>query len=666
MANFFLIDHSLSKPGGHHFDYVRCVAQAASNLGLLTTIGANRSLKQDSTDELACIEQFGNVRSVFRDTTYQQDSYLAGLQHLTRSNCVPLTTNNHASRVDHYRALYKRFRQSRRRAKFVRRFAQDCERYFRPLMQLPGDHAFLTTVSELELMGLAVYLSNHPKTVQTHWHLQFHFNLYDGRTPEYAGQEHISKAVRSCCLAALSRLPTHSINFYTTSDTLVDQYNRLGVGEFELLPYPISPEFTSNAEDGVFEFGSKELERFVDQSEKRGINKARSTQFGPSLRSKLDLAANVVASKTHGIARDQGDREFGRPLKITCPGEVRREKGHVEYLQPLVNEIWPAHLSTGNVQIVVQRPAKKWHSRKEKIEISIPDSPAQDSGSNRSPIEYFSHPLSHEDYVQLIKSTDCGLLFYDSKVYFSRRAGVLGELLACGKPVIVPAGCWLAEQIAEPIFQHVDHVVEQSTELRTIESGEFSWDSRNVPMPGGVLSFDQSNHPFDFSVTREKNEHVMVLEFDWHWPKAAGTYCRIEMNQNDAAGDVIGTSRRVIGFRRSSRPVRCLLPLNSKTCSVDFSLTNAFHNSTASINRARLRTFDSPQSGLPIGSVGVVASDQADLPNCVDEVVNHFDHYRKSAMAYSGRWFSQHDPNRTVNHLISANGSQAASIHRVA
>ena len=44
MANFFLIDHSLRRLGGHHFDYSRCVAEAANEAGFLTTIGVNRSI----------------------------------------------------------------------------------------------------------------------------------------------------------------------------------------------------------------------------------------------------------------------------------------------------------------------------------------------------------------------------------------------------------------------------------------------------------------------------------------------------------------------------------------------------------------------------------------------------------------------------------------------
>jgi len=257
-------------------------------------------------------------------------------------------------------------------------------------------------------------------------------------------------------------------------------------------------------------------------------------------------------------------------------------------------------------------------------------------------------------------------------VYFSRRAGVLGELLAAGKPVIVSAGSWLAEQIHEPIFQYVDGLIDSDRLSRTIESSEFRWNSSNVPMSGGVLSFDQSRHPFEFEVDRESDsnglgEDAFVLQLDWHWPDAAGMFCRVEVKQKDDLDQAIKTSSQVVGFRQSPRPVNALFPLLSETRKVEFSLTNQFHDSTASIKRVRIRTLqcrdeDELKQGLPMGQVGIVASDAEDLPNCIDELVRHFDHYSRTAIEFSDRWHARHEPQRTVNHLVStARGNRRAA-----
>lgn len=666
MANFFLIDHSLRNCGGHHFDYVRSVAQAANQLGFHTSIGTNRAFQRQSLNHHDGDETLENVHRIFRDTTYQPDSYLAGLQHLTRSESLRhIQASPRRTRRLSWETL-KKFNHQRRRERFVRRFAIDCERFFRSQVQLPGDHAFLTTVSELELMGLAAYLSKFPQTQQTHWHLQFHFNLFEGRTPEYESQEEVLKTVRSCCQAALARLSSHSMHFYTTSEVLVDQYRRLGVGEFQSLPYPISPKFSPQNCSQVIDFNECDLANILKKSESPEL--AEPASSGPT---DLNLAPASPLEFTHPTTAEVGEtggvesNQIWKPLRMTCPGGIRREKGHIEYLQPLVNQIWSKHLATGQVQIVVQRPPKKWHSTKQKLSLEFPGDFESGVPPHASPVEYFSHPLEHDAYVELIKTTDCGLLFYDNRVYYSRRAGVLGELLSCGKPVIVPAGSWLAEQIAEPGFRHVEQIIKNSNLRRRISTPDFGWDRRNVPMPGGVLSFDRQQHPFNFSIERDEQEDSVALEFDWHWPETAGTYCRIELIQRDASGSPIARALRVVGGRRSGRQPNSLFTLEASATRLDFSLTNAFHDSTASIARVSLRMLESPTNhralGPPIGSVGIIAADQDDLPACVDEMVKHFAHYRASALAYSPRWYAQHDPQMTISHLVSASQSELPS-----
>ncbi len=621
VANFYLIDHSLRTRGGHHFDYVRCLAEVSEQNGFNTQIGTHLDFAKMGQDDENELNHLGAVKSVFRDTTYQSDSYLSGLQHLTRGKSHQILTDPPSGLGKRVRHSFKKHRHHRRREKFVCRFAMDCERFFEGNLHRPGDHAFLTTISELELMGLAVYLLNHPETTQTQWHLQFHYNLFEGRTPEYESQSNVAKAVRACCVAALSRLSSHSIHLYTTSTTLADQYNQLGIGQFESLPYPIAPAFRR----------------------KSATNTIRIAQNQPE---------------------PQMDPAMHEPIKITCPGEMRREKGQGSYLQSLIDNISEDLLATGLAEIAVQRPKKKLLSTKQKIELRAPT--VQDEHAPPQPsIKYYSHPLPDQQYVELIKNSDCGLLFYDSRAYFSRRAGVLGELLSCGKPVIVPAGSWLAEQVAEPIFEHGDQLIRDFKPIRTISTREFKWASDNVPLPGNILSFDQARHPFEFSLNRQADENLMILEFDWHWPESPGTFCRIDFTQQDHAGNTIKKMSRVVGHRRNNKKSNTTFELSPDTVKVEFSLTNAFHESTASIRRVQVKTtqLDTAHLSQPVGAVGIIASDEADLANCVREMVMHFDHYRETAEQFSIQWRARHEPQATFNFLVDTH-QQSSSFKR--
>lgn len=670
MPNFFLIDHSLRNPEGRHFDYVKSVAQAANELGFQTTIGVNRSLARVSPG----IDELATVHRVFRKTIYQSDSYLSGLQHLRRSNVAAETLNRpKAGLMHHGLHQVKRFRHWRRRVTFIRAFAADCERLFRPRLQENGDHAFLTTVSELELMGLADYLSRQPNTTATQWHLQFDSSLFEGRTPDYETQQDVKKAVRACFLTALAKLSYHSINFYTTSETLLDQYNRLGVGRFEVLSYPISRDFAPEHQLAAMSDAAKSVAGLMQNSQSSHVGIRRSLSSGIGDDFSLDTGVEAAASfKTsefdfRAVAALESAKSC-KPIRIAIPSELHREEGLAEYLQPLVNELWSTQLSPGNVRIAVQRPVRKWYAKKQKLEIELPVD-TDFVGRPFPPMEYFPYPLDQSAYVDFIKSSDCGLLFFDSRVCFSHRVRILGELLAAGKPVIVPAGSWLSEQISEPIFQHVENVLASSTVTRTLGPNELNWSRQNVPLPGGVLSFDKGNHPFEFLIESFPNENGLVLQFNWHWPKTAGVYCRIDVTQK-CNRKVIETASQVVGHRITGGQVNSIFPIAPETTSVEFTLTNPFHHSTASISNVRIHgvrtSLGGGESTFPIGAVGVVACDRGNLSNCVDEMVKHFDHYRLTATDFSKRWFAQHDPHQTVNHLVTSGQSGRESVRRIA
>ena len=244
MASFYLIDQSLKGSGGHHADYASCVLKSALDLGFENILGCHRKMKDS-----AIFQSLSNIRPTFRNSVYQKESLLFGLRHLTRAGVLPYPMlaaeqKGWLQKLANWRRC-QLFRW--RRKKRIREFSIDCERFFSNSIFAPGDHVFLAAVSELELLGLANFLSQQPRTLQVQWHLQFHFNLFEGRPLEYPKQMPVARMVQSDFQFALSRIPYHSLNFYTTSQQLADQFNRLDVAEFESLPYPISSKFDGAA-----------------------------------------------------------------------------------------------------------------------------------------------------------------------------------------------------------------------------------------------------------------------------------------------------------------------------------------------------------------------------------------------------------------------------------
>jgi glycosyltransferase involved in cell wall biosynthesis len=641
VANLYIIDQSLKGTGGHHLDYARCVALAAQQQGLKTTIGTNRKFDAQHWFDhptAASNDDATRIIPAFKNTVYQTDSYLAGLQQMTRSRSpqtLPPTPNqNLFSRCF---AAAGGLIHRRRRHWIARQFADDCARMFKDIVFETGDQVFLTTVSELELTGLPKFLASNPASRRATWHLQFHFNLFDGRTDEYAEQKDTAALVADNIESVLKNLSGHSIHFHTTSQTLANQYNLLGVAQFHSLPYPIADEFRCGRA-----LPPKSIDRPLQLSK---LETPSDRALAKTESKNTDTKANTPRSSD---VLPLSTSSSPRTLRVVCPGGIRREKGQQEYLQSLVGSIWESHLASEQVQLIVQRPKPKWPSKQEKISLQVPQ-----HSNEKPPIQYAEHPLPAAEYVKLIRSADIGLLFYDGRKYFSRRAGILGELLACGKPVIVSAGSWLSDQIEEANFAYADRTAKRLAPVRKLSIENLQWSHRNVPLPGGVVSFDQGKHSFEFEVSPANTEKVMSLAFAWHWPQESGVYCRIEVQQYSQNGQRIQSSLRVAGVRRRNQRSNVLFNVAPQATRVRFTLKNAFGKSTATIHQLSVATYSKTSTGpIPTGTVGLAATDQGDLVNCIAEMVKHYDHYKKSAADFSTGWNANHDPALTVDYLV--------------
>ncbi|MGY8749052.1 MAG: hypothetical protein ACKVHR_13480, partial [Pirellulales bacterium] len=64
MANFYLIDHSLRSQGGHHFDYVRSLAEVSKKNGFSTQIGTHLDFNKTRLDINNELNGLGSIKSV--------------------------------------------------------------------------------------------------------------------------------------------------------------------------------------------------------------------------------------------------------------------------------------------------------------------------------------------------------------------------------------------------------------------------------------------------------------------------------------------------------------------------------------------------------------------------------------------------------------------------
>ncbi len=742
MSSFYVIDHSLRHSGDHHFDLVWSLATAIQSRGLQVVVGTNTKLKESLPitpqphalpSAEPCTQQFSRqlnispesvflhsksnfsvspdsnitIRRVFRDTMYQPISQLAGLQKMERTAyAAEKASQSRLSQIwSRASESWRNVRRQRQTERFVKRFAQDCQHFFRPFQFVEGDHVCLATVSELELAGLARFLKRFPDSIHAQWHLWFHFPLLAGRPPEYQRQSKQLERVREFFISQLRHVPCHRIHFYCTTDLLAEQYNRMGLVKFRGLPYPVSPRLWQTP------FAAERPPSSWDKGAEPSLAELPPLSEFHESPAHDDFANAVLASlrTQSGVAPTSWDQ----PLRLSSLGAVRREKQQQHYLQPLINQLWSPWLSTGKLRLQFQQPRKRWYSPA-KLRFQPPsDSRPADLDDA---VKTWPHPLPAEGYRDLLDQTDCGLLLYEGATYFARRAGIFGELVSVGKPVIVSAGSWLHEQLKDVQFAYHQYLLTELSSCRTLYLEQLDWNSQNIPLPGGVVTFGQHLHPFELSIPLEPHERGVLLRFLWHCPTTPGIYCQIQpeveipkakptsqsggercddsqsrvaslsveipaatkrndgpasmsnrggtavlpiprptMKPAESASASLGRTAmlaQVVGHRSGGGESSLFIPVPEHSGQVTLRLTNAFHDSTASITGLNVHTLASDCLDRPLGVVGVSVANYDQLAAAVSEWMRHHEHYRKTAEAFGQRWRQHNHPEAVIAAML--------------
>jgi glycosyltransferase involved in cell wall biosynthesis len=133
-------------------------------------------------------------------------------------------------------------------------------------------------------------------------------------------------------------------------------------------------------------------------------------------------------------------RSPDRLLHIVYLGDARSEKGYAR-LPQLVLDAAAAQLSVRfTIQSNFSVPGGEGRTAKARARLSS------------LPLDYcvnlITEPLAGDAYRRLLLEADVVVLPYDAEAYASRSSGVFVEALAAGRPVIVPAGTWMAAELA--------------------------------------------------------------------------------------------------------------------------------------------------------------------------------------------------------------------------
>ena len=271
----------------------------------------------------------------------------------------------------------------------------------------------------------------------------------------------------------------------------------------------------------------------------------------------------------------------------------------------------------------------------------------------QSPVVLVRHPLSPHEYARFICSADIGLFLYDSQQYFARCSGILVEMLSAGVPVVVPAGCWMADQIAEQIYRHVEQL---EPSLPRIAPRQVAGHLARDPDP---MKETTCTSFADDCMTRlgvPPAAAVALTKFRWLSPRQSAALVRVQADQFDTSGNRLGQFATVVGERAQQQPILVMIPLQQGVDHVQFSLVNAYDRRTITVAGWEI-SFHSTSCACsqvpPSGRVGLIAADRDQVPRLLREMIEHYAHYRRTAEQFSVDWARRHDPRETVATLVA-------------
>jgi len=475
-----------------------------------------------------------------------------------------------------------------RKSKRIRSFGKDTIRMIDKVNLTEGDIVFIPTLSEFDMLGLLYAFQKRTVAEKVSWHLLFRRNIFVGRDPQYSQQMNNLKLLRSKFLYFRNQAQNHQVFFYTDTDKLTYQYNYLKAVLFSTLPIPVNEELQINQRD-------------IDSS---------------------------------------------TPIKITYIGDARREKGY-QYIPEIARRLYMNYIKTNKVKFILQSNFS-FTEYQHNSDVFMARHQLEQFAEG---VELIKDSLSTTEYLELVRSSDIGLILYDRDNYYARSSGALVEYLSAGIPVIVPSGSWMSDQIADCSYQHHDQLKRDYGFVKMREKIDYVWSNYDDDERINIR-FGGKDDKLECLVVLPDNIKYLLVSFELD-SSMEGTYISIEFVEMNGQVEPLAQKKVTVGKSFNNKRVSAMFNLSETNSSIALLwFYNAFGNEKAVIKDVQLHYYDGINE-LPIASVGIVVDDAENAVEAIKEIVDHYPHYRQSAKDYSVNWNKKHNADALVKQLIT-------------
>ncbi|MDM4014280.1 hypothetical protein [Roseiconus lacunae] len=387
-SRILFVDDNVRSIGGHYLELASLLAEGASELGYGAVLASHRSfgsvVARHSDDPRLSMFQVDS-----RFTVRRMENWSLGIDGPSRCK-RDLTGRPVGSSPERLRQKIADWfcRPGRRPSRMIEQWSDQFYASLVDFRPRRGDVVVVNTAGDFQMLALARAMKrfeSHKTFQRCQIHAVFHFAVYEGR-PDWRSIQFGDQVNAS--VAAIRNSGGHRIQIHATTEPLRNQLRRVGISA-TAIDYPTRPR--------------------------------------------------AVPPKT---------RET--PVKVLLAGLPRAEKGRDE-IRRLLQAIEPEMLRSGRMQVSLQCDPRRWQrvipkSLQDVYHAAVSGIGDDETAGNLA-LEIKLGNLSSDDYHRWLDTADIGLFLYDAKRYVARCSGVLLEMLIRGSAVIVPEGCWLADQV---------------------------------------------------------------------------------------------------------------------------------------------------------------------------------------------------------------------------
>lgn len=472
----------------------------------------------------------------------------------------------------------------------------------------PGDIVFIPTLSETELMGVAELIEKYESACGPSWHMVFRRNLFAGREPVYRITDKEVLMFRKILYRFVSMTKGRAATyFYTDTERLSAQYNKLNIIEFATLPIPINP---------------------VLQIPQR--------------------------------------KQIQMPVNIVYLGDARREKGY-QFLDGIVRDLWRDYVLKGKVRFEFQSNFS-FSDMKNNFDLVYGRQHMQLFCGEA--VKLHMDALDSDAYGRLVKAGDIGLLLYDRDNYYARSSGAYIECVCCEMPVIVPGASWMAIDLDEANYAYRERVRSQMQELMCLQSAwmneaeyirhgrggltEAAECMRVVPTSSpeseGTLIFSSyENRAICLAVVPEGCQYLF-LSYEMCEYGRQGNYARTRVTVYDEYGMERGGIQS--DDCSADHVISIMLPLVQEAAYITVEMWNAFYEEPILIVSPSISfCYQTGGRKLPLGTFGLTYSREEDVGVLLRNIVDYYDLYKEEAIVRAKQYNEKHTAQKLVRQI---------------